>query len=83
VEDLAGGLNGPLMLLIMAYEEHFVSQLQRVRSNLLPEKSEPLSKAVDHLKELTSKQSGASLIACDHITKMLNAGQFEDISHLC
>lgn len=82
-EDLSGGLNGSLMLLIMTYEEQFVSQLQRVRSNLLPEKSAPITKAVAHLKELTSLQSGPALVACDHITKMLNAGQFDDLNQLC
>jgi len=71
------------MQLIMAYEENFVTQLQRARSNLLPEKSEPVSKAIGHMKEMTAKQSGAALIACDHLAKMLNAGQFDDLSQIC
>ncbi|XP_059481253.1 HEAT repeat-containing protein 6 isoform X2 [Neocloeon triangulifer] len=73
-DDLSGGLNGSLIQMVMAYEEQLITQLQRVRLRIVPEKAQPFSEAVDHVKKLVEINSGMKAV-CEHLTGIFNAGQ--------
>ncbi|CAB3359687.1 Hypothetical predicted protein [Cloeon dipterum] len=74
-EDLSGGMNGSLIQLVMGSEENLVTQLQRVRLRVVPEKAQPFSNALDHVKRLAATNSGGVKDVCEQLVCILSSGQ--------